>query len=342
MSLRFPPGAAVPSYRAPARSRGAAEPSCRASARSRGAAAALTVAALLSACGEGASERALGHKPRARVSDLTARRDITSGREIAVTSPAARTRPLLRFAAIGDLGPGGAAQHGVAHRMCRWRRNHPFDLVVTTGDNVYPSGERSEFREAFFQPYHCLLARGVRFHATLGNHDIGTRNGRPELRERAFGMKARNYVVRRNGVRLVFVNSNNLRRRWLRRALRGRGDRWKIVMFHHPVYSPGIEHGSTPGFRRKLNPLFRRRGVDLVLNGHDHLFAVTKPIRRIRYVVTGGGGRGLYHCGRAWFSRRCVERHHFIYVRVGRRRITVKAVPRRGRVFHSFSTPGRS
>jgi 3',5'-cyclic AMP phosphodiesterase CpdA len=240
------------------------------------------------------------------------------------------------------MGPGGEPQRALARRMCRWRRRHPFNLVVTTGDNVYPGGERSQFDRAFFEPYRCLLRNGVRFRATLGNHDVRTYNGRPELRTPAFGFKARNYVVLRNGVRLVFVDSTRLRPRWLRRHLGPRrGRRWKIVVFHHPVYSPGLEHGPTPGFRRALNPIFRRRGVDLVLNGHDHLYAVTKPIWRIRYVVTGGGGRGLYPCGRAWFSARCVSRYHFTYVRAGRRRITVRAVPIRGRVFHRFTTYGR-
>jgi 3',5'-cyclic AMP phosphodiesterase CpdA len=253
--------------------------------------------------------------------------------------PAPR-RPLLRFAALGDMGPGDR-QLAVAQRMCRWRRRHPFNLVVTTGDNVYPGGERSQFQKAFFRPYRCLLRRGVRFRATLGNHDVQTRNGRPELRARAFGMKGRNYVVRRNGVRLVFVNSPRLRLRWLRRALSGRRHRWKIVIFHHPVYSPGIEHGSTPGFRRLLNPIFRAKGVDLVLNGHDHLYAVTHPIKRIRYVVTGGGGRSLYTCGRAWFSRRCRSRYHFTFVRVGLRSISIRAVPARGRILHRFWTRGR-
>jgi 3',5'-cyclic AMP phosphodiesterase CpdA len=316
-------------FRSDTRSKG-----LRGGGRRRGAVAVTAAAALaLSAC-----------EPDGRGIAAPLARDRSAGfSHRAPTSPAgpAPRKVLLRFAAVGDLGPGDR-QLDVAQRMCRFRRNHPFDLVVTTGDNVYPAGERSQFQKAFFRPYRCLLTRGVRFRATLGNHDVRTRNGRPELREPAFGMKGRNYVVRRNGVRLVFVDSNRLRLRWLRRALSGRrNNRWKIVIFHHPVYSPGLEHGSTPGFRRVLNPIFRAKGVDLVLNGHDHLYAVTKLIKRIRYVVTGGGGRSLYSCGRAWFSRRCVSRYHFTFVRVGLRRIFVRAVPARGRFFHRFTTRGR-
>jgi 3',5'-cyclic AMP phosphodiesterase CpdA len=246
----------------------------------------------------------------------------------------------VRFAVIGDLGTGRSKQAEVAAKMCRWRRKHPFDRVITTGDNIYPDGSPELFARKFYEPYACLLNNGVRFHASLGNHDIHTDNGEPQLSDPTFGMKGRNYIVRRDGVRFVIADSNDLRRAWLKGAIRRRpGVRWTIVVFHHPVYSPGTEHGSTPGFRPGLPRLFRKRGVDLVLNGHDHLYAATRPLKGLRYVVTGGGGDKLYGCGKAWFSARCAERYHFLHVVASRDRITVRAVAVSG-VFHRFSTPG--
>lgn len=250
-------------------------------------------------------------------------------------------RDVLRFAVLGDLGWGGTAQRDVARRMCRYRRHHPFRFVVTTGDNVYPDGARRRFPAAFLEPNRCLLGRGARFRATLGNHDYVTRRGRPELDEPAFGMPRRNYVWRRKGVRFVMVDSNRLRRRWLRRALVAEpGDRWTIAVFHHPVLSPG-PHGSTPGFRPRLSRMFRRRGVDLVLNGHDHIYAVSKARKGIRYVVTGGGGAPLYACHRRSFTSFCRSRHHFLYVAAHPTRIWVRAVAADGRPFGLFSTTGR-
>lgn len=247
----------------------------------------------------------------------------------------------LSFAVIGDFGTGGDEQREVAGRMCRWRSNHPFDLVVTTGDNVYPDGHPSRFEDVFFRPYSCLLKNGVSFRASLGNHDVVTENGRPELEEPAFGLPQRNHVVRRRGVRFVLASSSNLNREWLRRATREEtGDRWTIVVFHHPVYSAGTTHGSTEGFRPGLPYLFRRRGVDLVLNGHDHVYTVTKSLKGIRYVVTGGGGAGLYGCGERWFTAVCVERHHFLYVSAKADELVVRAVPSRGPYFHRFVTEG--
>lgn len=248
----------------------------------------------------------------------------------------------FRFAVIGDFGTGDSNQSGVAERICRRHARHPFDLVITTGDNIYPDGDPDRFRAAFFRPYSCLLDAGVRFRSTLGNHDILTNSGRPELREDAFGFKGRNYVVRKNGVRFVLVDSNALDGEWLRQATKTEeGDRWTVVAFHHPVYSPGTEHGSTPGFRPGLPRLFRRRGVDLVLNGHDHIYSVTRSLRRIRYVVTGGGGAATYGCTKQWFSQVCRERHHFLAVTATGEELVVDAIPPRGPRIDRFRTQGR-
>jgi predicted phosphodiesterase len=255
-------------------------------------------------------------------------------------SPTAAPEPFT-FAVLGDFGSGDAVQQAVADRMCSWRENHGFDLVMTTGDNVYPDGHPDRFENAFYEPYECLTDNGVAFHAVLGNHDAQTDNGRPEIEDEAFGMNGRNYVVRTNGVRFVMMDSNNVNMTFLRRATRAtEGDRWTVVSMHHPVYSPGDGHGSEPGFRPKLPRLFRERGVDLVLQGHDHLYAVTKPKRGIRYVVTGGGGAGLYGCTDQPFSAKCAERHHFLYVTATDDELTVQAVPDEGKVFHTFETRG--
>ena len=278
--------------------------------------------------------------------DDTEKRAVRRQKRAVQPSPTVTQAPpapgVMRFAVLGDFGTGFSDQAEVARRMCRWRRDHPFRLVITTGDNIYPDGHPDHFDDKFFEPYACLLNNGVRFRASLGNHDVVTDNGRPELEEPAFGMRGRNYVIRSGGVRFVIADSNVLDKEWLRTALNPRsGDRWTIVAFHHPVFSPGT-HGSTHGFRPDLPRMFRRKGVDLVLNGHDHLYAVTKPINRIRYVVTGGGGAGLYDCHSRWFTARCRERHHFLYVTVKAGRLVVQAMPETGDRIHRFVTRGRS
>ncbi|MGH2753028.1 MAG: metallophosphoesterase family protein [Actinomycetota bacterium] len=247
------------------------------------------------------------------------------------------------FAVIGDFGTGDARQYAVKRRMCRWREKNPFDHVFTTGDNIYPDGDPALFEERFFEPYDCLFRDDVRFHVSLGNHDIVTKNGLPQIRRPAFGIPRRNYVFRTKGIRFVVADSNDLNYRWLKKKTRAEeGDHWTIVLFHHPVYSAGTTHGSTPGFASTLRPLFERRGVDLVLNGHDHLYSATKELKGIRYVVTGGGGARSYGCDKAPPVVRCKARLHFLYVRATATHLEVTAIPARGRPIHRFTTRGRA
>lgn len=278
-----------------------------------------------------------------------ARRALATTPAVSPSEPVPSPSPILgppllpfRFLAIGDFGAGTSEQHAVADRMCRVRERRAFDLVVTTGDNVYDEGHPSRFQEVFFDPYRCLFDAGVRFRATLGNHDIITEGGRPELNEPAFGFEGRNYTFSRGGVRFVMANSNNMKFDWLRSALTPKEtDRWTVVVFHHPVYATG-SYGPTPGFTPRLPRMFRRKGVDLVLNGHEHQYSVTKELKGIRYVVTGGGGAPIRDCGhRAWFTARCIERYHFLEVKAAADEIVVKAVPARGRRIHRFTTQGR-
>ena len=247
------------------------------------------------------------------------------------------------FVAIGDWGTGFDTQHALGRRMCQLHDQRPFDIVVTSGDNIYEVGARSAFEAKFYDPFACLFDRNVRFHATLGNHDIITRNGRPELNEERFGMDGRNYVVREDGVRFVMVDSNDLRKRWLRNALETEeGDRWTIVLFHHPVYSSSTGHESEGDFRFSLPKMFASRGVDLVINGHTHVYSLTKPLKKIRYVVTGGGSASPHECARRWYTARCIEEYHFLSVEAGNRAIHVTAIPPEGAPIDTFRTEGRS
>ena len=47
----------------------------------------------------------------------------------------------------------------------------PFELVITVGDNLYGSQRPKDFQTKFEEPYKKLLDAGVKFYASLGNHD---------------------------------------------------------------------------------------------------------------------------------------------------------------------------
>jgi predicted MPP superfamily phosphohydrolase len=77
----------------------------------------------------------------------------------------------VKFAAIGDTGSGDPGQYDVANQMTRFRAKFPFDLVIMLGDNIYGGQGAQDLVKKFSQPYKALLDAGVKFYASLGNHD---------------------------------------------------------------------------------------------------------------------------------------------------------------------------
>ncbi len=77
----------------------------------------------------------------------------------------------VRFAAIGDNGTGTKEQYDVAAQMERFHQRFPFDFVVMLGDNIYGGQTAADFKLKFEDPYKPLLDGGVKFYASLGNHD---------------------------------------------------------------------------------------------------------------------------------------------------------------------------
>jgi 3',5'-cyclic AMP phosphodiesterase CpdA len=245
--------------------------------------------------------------------------------------PRAVVQGEVAWVAIGDFGTGGSEQRNLANDMCDLHDSVAFDHVVTTGDNVYPSGDPDDFKDVFFDPYECLFDEDVSFRAVLGNHDILTKGGKPELNESRFGMDGHRYRWRLGPVRFLMFDSNQTGRRamrWLRTRLKdASGAPWTVVVMHHPVYSGGAAHGSTPGFAQKFARRFARRGVDLVLHGHDHVYSRARN-RGVTYLVTGGGGAGLYECQHPLPKpvKTCESEHHFLDLRATTEKLSAAAV----------------
>lgn len=104
---------------------------------------------------------------------------------------------------------------------------------------------------------------------------------------------------------------------WLRATLAGlRADRsvdFIVVQFHHCAYCTNAVHASDGGVRDRWGSLFDEFGVDLVVNGHNHSYERTHPLRGgqvtrevpaggvvrpadhgTTYITAGGGGQVAY------------------------------------------------
>jgi hypothetical protein len=195
----------------------------------------------------------------------------------------------VRFAIIGDSGTGERPQFEVARQMVTFRKDFPFDFVLMMGDNIYGSKTPEDFKRKFEDPYQDLRSAGVKFYACLGNHDHTT-----ERLYKPFNMDGQRYYPLKNGnVQFFALDSNYMdppQMDWLDRQLSGSGATWKICFFHHPLYSHGKFHGSDVDLRARLEPMFVKYGVDIVLNGHEHVYERVNPQQGINYFVLGNSG----------------------------------------------------
>jgi 3',5'-cyclic AMP phosphodiesterase CpdA len=134
-----------------------------------------------------------------------------------------------------------------------------------------------------------LLDAGVKFYASLGNHDRVENNAYA-----GFNMGGERYYTYAKGNTRFFVLDSNYmdpgQLTWIEDALRNAKEVWKIVYFHHPLYSDGARHGSEVELRVRLEPLFIKYSVDVVYSGHDHIYERLKPQKGIQYFVSGAGG----------------------------------------------------
>jgi 3',5'-cyclic AMP phosphodiesterase CpdA len=247
----------------------------------------------------------------------------------------------LTFAVIGDSGNGRKSQMAVAGLL----ESLSPDLILHTGDVVYPKGEDRHYDRRFFEPYRKLI-KEVPVFPVLGNHDVEKANGAAYLEN--FHPPRNNpqdtgryYSFDWGNIHFVALNSElyyedgggspEEQKTWLELDLRETHRFWKIAFLHRPLYSSS-NHGSDEKIRKDLEPVFVRYKVDVVFSGHDHNYERTAPIEGVTYVVSGGGGKMLYRAGRSKWTAFSRSTHHAVFVHVDGDRLSLEAVETDGAV----------
>ncbi|MGH9446977.1 MAG: metallophosphoesterase family protein [Terriglobia bacterium] len=200
----------------------------------------------------------------------------------------------VRFAVIGDSGSGDKYQYEVAHEMEVVRAAFPFTFVIMLGDNITGGHSPRDFERKFQVPYKGLLDAGIKFYASLGNHDRTD-----ERFYKPFNMGGKRYYsFKKQNVSFFALDSIYMdpgQLAWIRRQLQGSNSAWKICLFHYPLYSDGRTHGPDLDLRHQLQPIFVKYGVNVVFSGHDHVYERIKPQHGIYYFVEGSSGHLRYH-----------------------------------------------
>jgi hypothetical protein len=237
----------------------------------------------------------------------------------------------VKFAAIGDAGTGDPPQYDIANQMTRLHATFPFDRVIMLGDNIYGGQTASDLTKKFSQPYKALLDMGVKFYASLGNHDDPV-NVRYPLWNMG-GQRYYDYATK--NVRFFALDSNQIDKKeldWLENELKTSKEEWKICYFHHPLYSDGRTHGPSVDVRVVFEPLFITYGVNVVFSGHDHIYERITPQKGIYYFVEGAGGELRKGDTRrsATTAAAFDQDQSFLLVEVGGNRLSFQAISRTG------------
>jgi tartrate-resistant acid phosphatase type 5 len=228
----------------------------------------------------------------------------------------AEARPgSVDFLVIGDGGTGGGGARRVGRAMTDVYKRYGATAVLSTGDNIYPSGVSDVDDPQWlskFENIYPAAALPIPFWAVLGNHDY---RKNPDAQVEYTGHRlADGSITRWNmpgrgwttvftspdesvTVRVLGVDTQQLitskRRKehlaWIDSVLAASKEHWTFVMGHHPVYSHG-HYGDNAAMKRHLAPLLERHGVHAYLNGHEHDLQVIQKVNGVRYLVSGAGG----------------------------------------------------
>ena len=249
----------------------------------------------------------------------------------------------LKFAVLGDFGTGSKEQYQLADQMKRVHNQFPYELVTLVGDNLYGSERPQDFKKKFEDPYKPLIDAGVKFYASLGNHD----DPQEQRNYKLFNMDGKQYYSfkpdTKQSVRFFVLESSYLKPEqvaWFEQELKSSDSDWKIPFFHHPPYSSGERLGSDTQIRDVLEPLFLKYNVSVVLTGHDHFYERTKPQKGIVYFVVGSGGqlrKGNIDTRTGITAAGNDQDQSFMIAEINGDEMWFNAISRQGKVFDSGS-----
>jgi 3',5'-cyclic AMP phosphodiesterase CpdA len=144
----------------------------------------------------------------------------------------------------------------------------------------------------------------------------------------------------------ITYDTGSFQYKWLVQDLESpaaQGAAFRVVFWHRPPFSSGSGHGSEMETQKTLVPLMKTYGVDIVFNGHDHIYERTKLIDGTTYIVTGGGGAPLYNF-KSWneWTAYKEKAYHFCLVSINGLTMNVRMIRDDGTQGDSTTITSRS
>lgn len=206
------------------------------------------------------------------------------------------------FVALGDNRPAGAGlpPTGTFREILREVAILGPSFVISSGDLLYGAEESlADYQREEHEVQELVNLLPCPFYNAPGNHEV---SNKPEfLAEytKTFGAPYGKFEF--GGVRFLglcsdlpgpspLIGGDQLA--WLKGVLKDRKP--TVAFFHHPVFArkPDPSDSATIANHDEIHRLFVDKGVETVLEGHDHIF--NEQIHDgVHYMIAGGAGAPL-------------------------------------------------
>ncbi|MEK3883146.1 phosphodiester glycosidase family protein [Paenibacillus sp. PL2-23] len=185
------------------------------------------------------------------------------------------------------------------------------ELLIHAGDMVDHGHEEEQWRMWFAAAQDIFMKYTLQ--TVVGNHEVTGTNGAGDYlahfhnpQNGPASAKGSAYSFDVKDTHFVMLNTEmsaeamQEQAEWLDMDLEASDKKWKIVVFHQGPY--GSIYSNT-NVQTYWVPVFDKHGVDLVLNGHDHIYLRTFPMKGgaivqegegTRYVIGGSTGPKYY------------------------------------------------
>ena len=231
--------------------------------------------------------------------------------------------PSLTFAYLGDIQTADDTEREnalwgeLAQSMAR--KNPDLAFAVLGGD-IVESGIRPALFDSFFKNASPVFSQ-IPLMAANGNHESNFPGGKPELYLQEFALPTNGpngfteefYSFDDANCHILVLNSwifsgeqaltaADIQRvnDWIKNDLAHSTADWQIVVTHVPVY-PVHSDATADRVRANWAPIFEKYGVDLVFEGHQHVYSRSFPLKQgaidfadgVTYIM-GNSGQKFY------------------------------------------------
>ena len=198
------------------------------------------------------------------------------------------------FGAVTDVHERGSELDGLLQNS----KVNALDLVFYTGDTLNWLGEEERIFNGFLDVSVKHFASEKPFVFIRGNHETRGPSARNLISYFPHSSGKFYYSFRQGKVFFIILDAGedkpdshpvyaglvdfdayrDEQAQWLQKVVESEGFKqslYKVVLIHIPLFSGSTKHGATD-ITKKFGPVLNEAGIDLMISGHHHRFAVIK------------------------------------------------------------------